>query len=92
MSDIMLECPHCGGIIIVDPAHINCAIFRHATFKYNGAQVDPHAKKEVCDHLVSTNQVIGCCRPFRMVQESIPPTKPGDPPTIVWKAVICDYI
>lgn len=95
MSDIILECPHCKGIIIVDPKQINCAIFRHGIFKSNGTQVNPHAPKSECDHLIATNQVNGCCKPFRMVKE-IKQNTPGETttenPTEQWRAVKCDYI
>lgn len=68
MEEIILECPHCKGIIIVEPKQINCAIFRHGTLKINGAQVNPHAPKSECDRLIARNLVNGCCKPFKMVR------------------------
>lgn len=85
MEDIILECPHCKGIVIVDPKQINCAIFRHGTFKTNGAQVNPHAPKKECDRLIATNQVNGCCKPFKMVYNDISGNA-------TWIAVTCEYI
>ena len=33
MNDLIVKCPHCNSIIIVNPKDINCAIFRHAILK-----------------------------------------------------------
>lgn len=38
--------PHCNGFIIINK--INCSIFRHAIFKKNGKQINPHATKQMC--------------------------------------------
>lgn len=103
MTDIILECPHCKGTIVVNEKQINCAIFRHAILKSNGKQVDPHLKKDKCDELVSANKVIGCCKPFRMIKESVieepqsassstDPSPPAPAPKFQWKAIECDYI
>lgn len=68
-------CPHCGGEVQI--LSINCGIFRHAIFKENGKQLDPHAPKELCDRVVEENLVYGCAKPFRIVDG---------------KAEKCDYI
>ena len=68
MNDLILKCPHCNSIIIVNPKDINCAIFRHAILKDTGQQIDPHSKKDVCDELVKTNKVFGCAKPFKLVR------------------------
>ncbi|MAV56626.1 MAG: hypothetical protein CMI79_03745 [Candidatus Pelagibacter sp.] len=68
MEDLVLECPHCNNIIIVNRKDINCAIFRHAILKETGKQIDPHSNKEVCDELVKTNKVFGCAKPFKLVK------------------------
>ena len=68
MEDLILKCPHCNSIIIVNRKDINCAIFRHAILKESGKQIDPHSNKEVCDELVKTNKVFGCAKPFKLVR------------------------
>lgn len=94
MSDIMLECPHCKGIVIVAPNEINCAIFRHGMLKSTRQQVPPHAPKELCEHLIATNAVDGCCRPFKMELTNVSETDSSGNiiHSKVWKAVECDYI
>jgi len=62
---IIVLCPHCSGQIEVES--INCGIFRHAVFKHNGHQVNPHLPKEECDKLIQADSVHGCCKPFRIV-------------------------
>ena len=52
MEDIILNCPHCKHVVIVNRKDINCAIFRHAIRKDNGEQIDPHSSKDICDSLV----------------------------------------
>jgi hypothetical protein len=62
----IFTCPHCEGQIEVDKTQVNCAIFRHAIYKKNLNQVNPHLDKEVCDKLVQDDSVYGCCKPFRI--------------------------
>lgn len=79
------ECPHCMGSIIIFKDDINCAIFRHGIHK-NGEQVNPHAPKEECDRLVLEDSVLGCCKPFRMEQET------DSSGNAVYKIEACDYV
>lgn len=58
----IIKCPHCNEYIIIDK--IRCGIFRHAIYKHNGKQINPHTKKEICDKLVENNKIHGCCKPF----------------------------
>ena len=58
-------CPHCKDYILIEK--INCAIFRHATFKTNGKQIDPHTSKEMCDKYIKKNLIYGCGKPFKLV-------------------------
>ena len=79
---IVLMCPHCKFPVIIE--ELNCGIFRHAVFKAKPTeQVPPHSSKAICDELVATDKVIGCCKPFCVVV--IPETR---------KFAIekCDYI
>ena len=78
MSDfIIVSCPSCEGSIIVFQNEINCAIFRHGVYVKSFKQIDPHLPKEQCDTLVNEKKIIGCGKPFRVVDG---------------KAVACDYI
>ena len=77
---IVVACPHCGGV--VDVESINCAIFRHGTFKRNGSQIPPHARKADCDQWIERNEIYGCGRPFRVVRDI----------SGAWIAVACEYI
>lgn len=74
---IILTCPHCAGTILVYKHEINCAIFRHGTYKSTGAQMEPHAPKDVCDALKASDTIYGCGKPFRIIDST---------------AVECDYI
>ena len=78
MNEIFVECPHCGGGILI--IAINCAIFRHGVVK-GGEQIPPHEKKSQCDALFEQGIVWGCGRPFRLVMENYRYT-----------AVKCDYM
>lgn len=75
----VVECPHCNCFVQIE--QINCAIFRHGTYKHNGQQLNPHLPKAECDRLVAAEAIHGCGRPFRVERQ-------GD--GLV--AVVCDYI
>lgn len=66
---IFVECPHCRGIVEI--LQINCGIFRHGIFKQNGQQLDPHLPKHVCDMVYSNGLILGCGKPFRLVQGQV---------------------
>jgi len=78
-----LSCPHCNGGIIVQRNELNCRIFRHGVY-LNMQPMNPHTPKEECDRLVQTNQIIGCGKPFRVINE------PNGTDKLI--AVKCDYI
>lgn len=65
MDPMFFQCPHCQGDVIIFPNEVNCGIFRHAMYK-DGNHVNPHAKKEICDRLVTEDKVLGCCKPFQL--------------------------
>lgn len=75
----LVTCPHCRGGALVAKSEVNCTIFRHAEYKHNGEQVNPHLPKHECDALVARNAVDGCCKPFRVLVDAR-------------IAVVCDYI
>jgi hypothetical protein len=76
----VIECPHCK--YYVEIIEINCAIFRHGTFKNTGQQINPHSSKSDCDRFVETNIIYGCGKPFRVVKNN----------EGILEAHICDYI
>jgi hypothetical protein len=82
-SIIVITCPHCQGFVEVMKDQVNCAIFRHGTFKKDLQQVDPHAPKHICDELVRLGLIYGCGKPFKLHQ---------NPFTTEWYAEKCDYI
>ena len=65
--DIIITCPHCTQMIIINKKEINCFIFRHGILKSTNKQMDPHAKKELCDESVDKNLIWGCGRPFKLI-------------------------
>ncbi len=78
--EIIISCPHCDQNILVMEKEINCAIFRHGSYKINLKQINPHEKKEECDRLAKEDLIFGCGKPFRIIKEE------------EYKAIICDYI
>ena len=73
-------CPHCKDDIIVNKRELNCKIFRHGVFKSNYTQVNPHATFEECKRLIETDQILGCGKPFEVIEKNGKLT-----------AIICDY-
>lgn len=76
LNSYFFPCPHCGGYIQVAKTEINCQIFRHGQYK-TGQAVPPHSSKEVCDRLVASHLVYGCCKPLKFDGHTV---------------TICDYI
>jgi hypothetical protein len=76
---VLVQCPHCS--CLVEILEVNCAIFRHGTYKHNGQQLNPHLPKTECDRLVATGAIHGCGRPFRVERNGT---------ELV--AIVCDYI
>lgn len=75
-----VTCPHCQ--CSVEILEINCAIFRHAVFKHNNQQLNPHASKQECDRLAEQGAIYGCGKPFRVVSKG----------NNEYEAIQCDYI
>ena len=74
--NLIVNCPHCNDFIIIE--ELNCRIFRHATYKNSGLQINPHASKEECDQLIANDLIFGCGKPFRINDDN--------------NIEICDYI
>lgn len=66
----VFECPNCNDEIIVQKNELNCQIFRHATYKHNYEQVNPHLSKIECDKLINGKSVYGCCKPFEIINKN----------------------
>ena len=79
--EITINCPHCQLPILIHSNEINCAIFRHGTFKNTGKQIDPHTPKLKCDEYAEKGLIYGCGKPFKLaiVENNI-------------AAIACDYI
>jgi DNA-directed RNA polymerase subunit RPC12/RpoP len=74
---IIIDCPHCKDQVLIMRSEINCAIFRHGVLKDTFQQINPHAAEEECSHLFNNNMIMGCGKPFKIVND---------------KAIECDYI
>ena len=85
ISNIVVECPHCQHPVLIEK--LNCCIFRHASFKTSGKQINPHASKILCDFYIRNNLVFGCCKPFQIIVNN--KSKNNDDKFI---GIICDYI
>lgn len=72
MEMYVVDCPSCGGSILIARNELNCRIFRHAVFK-DGGQVNPHCKRAEMEGYIAADRIYGCGAPFRMV---------GDPPVV----------
>ena len=83
MASFVVVCPHCEQHVIIE--QINCAIFRHGSFKHNGEQIPPHSSKEVCDSLIAEGLINGCGGPFKVVLQEVNGTNE-------YVAIPCDYV
>lgn len=81
MADHVFECPHCKLFFIMNEKEFNCRIIRHAVYKNNHIQINPHSSKEECDMLIEKNLVLGCAKPLKIVRSEES-----------YVAEICDYI
>jgi hypothetical protein len=79
MDELIVVCPHCSVLVLIE--QLNCCIFRHAIFKNDFSQVNPHASLDECNKLINNNLVYGCCKPFRVINKNNN-----------YIAIICDYI
>lgn len=77
--ELYIVCPNCGFYVEID--QINCGIFRHGVFKNNNQQLNPHASKIICDHVVANDLIYGCGKPFQIVNDGAD-----------FVAIKCDYI
>ena len=64
---LLFPCPHCLELVMVMKKDINCRIFRHAVYKDNYLQVNPHLPKKLCEYLMKDKEVYGCTKPFEII-------------------------
>jgi len=76
-DDHEIECPHCGGMLLIRASDINCTIFRHGVWKHTNEPIGPHTSKGECDRLVAEDLIRGCGRPFKFDGRTV---------------TVCDYI
>ena len=67
---LIFQCPNCLDFVIVFKSDLNCKIFRHAVYKNNHQQINPHTPEPVCKQLFSLGKVFGCAKPFKIIQIS----------------------
>ena len=77
--NVVVSCPHCDTFVLIE--QLNCKIFRHGVLKSNNTQMNPHASKAECDSLAQQNLIIGCGKPFRVVENQN-----------TYVAEMCDYV
>jgi len=88
----VFPCPHCNCNIQVHKNELNCRIFRHATYyteqekdgkKYRipTHPINPHCPEIECQRLIEQDLILGCAKPFRII----------DTPTGL-EVSICSYI
>jgi len=66
--DILFTCCHCNNIFIVNTKEFNCKIIRHAIYKKNLKQINPHSSKAICDRLIKNNEIYGCGKPLKIIK------------------------
>ena len=76
--NIIVNCPNCNIPVLIE--QLNCRIFRHGILKANNTQINPHASKEECDYYIQNDLILGCGKPFRVLENN------------GFKTVICEYI
>ena len=67
MENILVKCPHCEDLIIINKKDFNCKIFRHGVYKNNNKQIDSHLNKNECDRLFKEGLIYGCGKPFKLI-------------------------
>lgn len=70
----IFNCPKCDNLIEVEFNQLNCREFVHGYFynKVNDSiilthQVNPHASLEECKRLLDNNAIVGCGKPFKII-------------------------
>jgi len=80
---------------MVDRKELNCRIFRHGVMRdaYERlgvmVQIPPHSPKRYCDHLAANNLIIGCGKPYKVVDVVV---EDGAGGKVEQRAVVCGYM
>lgn len=69
---IIFNCPYndCNIMCIVYNNERNCNIFRCGYDRRTGQQIGPHENKTNCDILRHSGDIIGCARPYRLINNT----------------------
>lgn len=78
----IFSCPHCHQGVIVYSNEIKCSIFRHGFNIRTQQQIHPHGSKSECDRLALLPDIVGCCKPFKMIHIS----------DTQYRVEACDYV
>ena len=78
---VILQCPYCENFVLIYKKDFNCKIFRHAYYKSNHQQINPHSSKEICEKLLKEDKIYGCSKPFKLIENNLS-----------YKLEKCDYI
>lgn len=82
VKEYIFKCLHCEEYFIINKNDFNCKILRHAVYKHNMEQINPHLSKDECDRLVKDDLVYGCAKPLIIIQKN----------DEYYDVNICDYI
>lgn len=86
-DSIIIACPHCTESVIIEKKQIRCGIFRHGVYKTTYKQIHPHLSKKKCEELIRRAEIMGCGKPFRLIQK-----KKNQSSELVYLTEVCDYI
>lgn len=67
---LIYECPHCSLVITTAVHELNCRIFRHGFDVKKREQIPPHEPKERCEEWVKNPEIVGCCKPYEIVERN----------------------
>ncbi len=72
---MLIICPNCFEYVEI--LELFCCIFRHGVYINSMQQIDSHLNKIECDKLFNENKILGCGKPFQIINN---------------EAIKCDYI
>jgi hypothetical protein len=88
---LIYQCPHCNFSITTHIQELACCIFRHGFDKSTQQQVPPHEPKQSCDLLATNPNIVGCCKPYRIINKQ-PDPNDVEPEKIRYYVEVCEYI
>ena len=66
-NSYIFDCPSCAISVVVRAEELACKILRCGISKADGAQMPPHLDQASCEHLVNSDLIYGCAKPFQFV-------------------------